>query len=121
MFVVLSVCIMIEKEHWSAPLKWESVPEMSLSPISIVGMILCASRIPAQVENCNMSLQLLRDRLIRESETNWKNLLLVKAMMDKKFPHMSACSFAKFTPQLIVSIFGTFFTYGLLIVNMSVD
>ncbi|GFX37158.1 uncharacterized protein TNCV_199091 [Trichonephila clavipes] len=118
MFVILTTYILLDSEQWSIPLVCESIPGISTVPLTIIGIILCGSRIPSQVEHCNIYLLSLHDQLTSEPKVDRESLILVKAMLNKRFPYMSACSLAKFTPKLIVSIFGSLLTYGLLIVNI---
>ncbi|GFU40884.1 uncharacterized protein NPIL_483791 [Nephila pilipes] len=117
MYVSLATYVLLDEERLTMCIIWESIPEMSLIPASIIGVTLCASKISSQAENCNIYLQTLHDRLICHQKTDWKTFLLVKAMMNKRLPYMSACRIIKFTPAFIISVFGSLFTYGLLILN----
>ncbi|GFU40886.1 uncharacterized protein NPIL_483801 [Nephila pilipes] len=118
MYVSLVTYVLLDAERLTLPVILESVPEISLIPASIIGIILCASKISSQIKNCNICLQSIHDQLIYQTEIDWKTLKLVKAMMDKRLPVMSACDTVKFTPTFIISVFGSFFTYGLLILNL---
>ncbi|GFQ96668.1 uncharacterized protein TNCT_559881 [Trichonephila clavata] len=118
MYVSLATYVLLDAEHITPTIVWESVPQISLIPASVIGITFCASKITSQIKKCDICFQSLHDRLISQPKIDWKTLQLVKAMMKKHLPFMSACHIIKFTPTFIISVFGSLFTYGLLILNL---
>ncbi|GIY05746.1 hypothetical protein CEXT_580651 [Caerostris extrusa] len=103
-------------ELTTTAIAWANAPTALMAPFYVIGITLCASRISSQVKNCNVCLQLLHDRLIYDTLVKGETLQLVKSMINRRFTSMSACS-VEFYANIILSIFGSLLTYGLLILN----
>ncbi|GIY88729.1 uncharacterized protein CDAR_438311 [Caerostris darwini] len=117
MYVSLATFFLFGANELTTAILWANAPTALLAPFYVIGITLCASRISSQIKNCNVCLQILHDRLIYDTLVKGETLQLVKAMMNRRFTSMSACSVVNFTPNIILSIFGSLLTYGLLILN----
>lgn len=96
----------------------ELVPLMVLGPFSIVIVTVGASRISSQVQQSRTLLHSIQDYFVCKHPVDWEAVELLKIMINKPFPTMTAWGIVLLTPHLILSMFGSFLTYGLLIVNL---
>lgn len=117
MFTALSNIINIgEYTTWlTLPL-----PSMILSPCSVMGLTLSASRIQSKYREIHLALQNVHCCLISQEKEkfDWKNVAVVKSILDIPVPTMSASGIVELKPGLILSVFGSLFTYGLLVLNI---
>ncbi|KAF8777230.1 hypothetical protein HNY73_014139 [Argiope bruennichi] len=117
-YLVLVTFFKVENETFSSALYWESVSRLFIGPLSISGVVLCASSIASQVRKIRVSLQMIHSSLLYEADKNHKTLQLVTSMMNTEFPQMTAYGILELKPSLILASLGSVLTYGLLVLNI---
>ncbi|GFU40193.1 uncharacterized protein NPIL_166841 [Nephila pilipes] len=121
MYLALSSYFASDTKAFTATLKWQSVPAMTVVPLSLIGVAMYASNISKEVENMQGNLQDLHNTLVGDLESCRKTLFIVRTMMNTKFPRLTAGSVFELKKGLILSVFGSLFTYGLLVINIKPD
>ncbi|KAG8182050.1 hypothetical protein JTE90_013980 [Oedothorax gibbosus] len=99
----------------------EFLPVTFLSPTLVVAMVLCGSRITTQVKEMQYHLQIILCDLKRAVNRDMETLEMVKIMLDTKFTTMSAGGMVQFTPGLVLSVFGSLLSFGLLMLNITIS
>ncbi|KAG8191910.1 hypothetical protein JTE90_019844 [Oedothorax gibbosus] len=97
---------------------WFSVPALTIIPCSVVGLALSASRVQSKQQDVRAALQNIHNCLVTQTEIRWKSLAVVNSMLKISFSTMSASGIVELKTELILSIFGSLFTYGLLVLNI---
>ncbi|GFW43590.1 uncharacterized protein TNCV_4769421 [Trichonephila clavipes] len=94
----------------------ENAVSFLFSSCSVLWMTVTASEIHIWVRKVSSSFEDLYDKEMAQRPT--RRLAFIKAMADKTIPAMSACGIIYFTRSYILSVFGGFFTYALLFINI---
>lgn len=96
------------------------LPSMVLTPCSVIGLTLSASRVQSKYREIHMALQNVYYCLIsqKKEKFDWNNVAVVKSILDIPVPTMTASGIVELKPGLILSVFGSLFTYGLLVLNI---
>ncbi|GBN48577.1 hypothetical protein AVEN_248710-1 [Araneus ventricosus] len=89
-----------------------------LVALSVIGTVLCASRINTQYKKIATTLTLLKDAQIMQSRRDPVVISCLNSMKEKQFPVMSANGVVELTPSLAFGMFGSLFSYSLLILNL---
>ncbi|KAG8177518.1 hypothetical protein JTE90_026864 [Oedothorax gibbosus] len=97
---------------------WLSAPALVIVPSTVLILTLSAARIRLRVRDIQTTLQNVRHCLVSSSQIEWESVAVVESMLGTSFPKMTACGFVELKHRLILSVFGSLFTYGLLIINM---
>ncbi|GBM47368.1 hypothetical protein AVEN_66114-1 [Araneus ventricosus] len=118
LYGTLSVFVLTKTEDISVPQICENVLIILLVPASIIRLVLSASRISEQNKKIQITILVLKDRLIRQSNTDLETVNQLNLMKERQFPVISAAGFAELSPKFMLSMFGSLFTYGLLIINL---
>ncbi|GBO28839.1 hypothetical protein AVEN_212112-1 [Araneus ventricosus] len=118
MFCSLSDFVLTEEKYFSIPKICENTLIIALVPTSLLGISFCASRIRTHYENVQITLSLLIDALLEENKRYADIILSLNNMKKKSFPVLSACGIADLSPKFMIGLFGSIFTYGLLILNL---
>ncbi|GBN09872.1 hypothetical protein AVEN_31842-1 [Araneus ventricosus] len=118
LYLVLVTYFKIEDRGFSTAVSWECFARLILGSLTVVGVVLCASRISSQVRRIQTSLQLIHNSLMKDEEKNRRVIEVVKSMIDMEFPQMTAYGFVELKPEFIFSAFGSVLTYGLLVLNL---
>ncbi|KAF8773455.1 hypothetical protein HNY73_016118 [Argiope bruennichi] len=113
MFCLLSVFVLTPTENIIEPMISELVLITALAPTSVIGVVLCASRIYVQCQKIQIAIHLLMDSFMRQTNLDNDIMFYVKLMNDKQFPIMTAGGIVDLTPKLMLGLFGSLFTYGL--------
>ncbi|GBN07829.1 hypothetical protein AVEN_15395-1 [Araneus ventricosus] len=87
-------------------------------PSTVIGIIWCASRINAQHQMIQRAIYLLLDSQTKLRKHDTAIISYLNRMKEKQFPIMSSCGFLELTPKLLIGLFGSLFTYGLLFLNL---
>ncbi|GIX91760.1 uncharacterized protein CDAR_5031 [Caerostris darwini] len=119
MYRALATYMVLEDPLVFTALKWDFLPAVIVTPLSLVAFILCASKISLNVLNTRNSLQFIYNQLLCKDFIHSKIVDIAKTMLDTEFPKITSCGIMELKPSLIFSVFGTLFTYGLLIRSMS--
>ncbi|GFY44153.1 uncharacterized protein TNIN_66771 [Trichonephila inaurata madagascariensis] len=96
----------------------ENAVSFLFSSCSVLWMTVTASEIHIWVRKVSSSFEDLYDKEMAQSQRSTRRLAFIKAMADKEIPAMSACGIIYFTRSYILSVFGGFFTYALLFINI---
>ncbi|GFS92925.1 uncharacterized protein NPIL_471881 [Nephila pilipes] len=96
----------------------ENACSFSFSSGSLLWLTVTASEIHVWVKKVSTSLEDLHDKEMARSQRRRRTMSIIKAMADKEIPVMSACGIVYFTRNYILSVFGGFFTYALLFINI---
>ncbi|GBM99836.1 hypothetical protein AVEN_135641-1 [Araneus ventricosus] len=105
---------------------WLSVPQiceiavvLALDPLSVIGIIACSSRINKEYQKCLKAITLLKGRLVMQQSSDREHILQYLAVMqEKQFPTLSAYGVVELNSKFVLGIFGSLFTYSLLILNL---
>ncbi|GBM14799.1 hypothetical protein AVEN_255865-1 [Araneus ventricosus] len=89
-----------------------------MMPLSVIAIFLCASRINAYFEKIRTAIVLLEDRLVTEGNYDADVAYYLRSMREKSFPIMSACGVVELTPNVMIGMFASIFSYSLLILNL---
>ncbi|GIY87563.1 uncharacterized protein CDAR_224551 [Caerostris darwini] len=84
----------------------------------LTSLILCCSGIPEYMIKIKSTLAALIDRHQVSDLTLGREIRLLERMEKKEIIYLSACDMVYFRKEFLLSAFGTFLTYSLLIVNM---
>ncbi|GFT24293.1 uncharacterized protein NPIL_161291 [Nephila pilipes] len=118
MYIALSTYFATDSQAFTASLQWQSVPAMTVVPMSLIIVTMYASRVSKEVENMQENLQDLHNLLVCDLESCRKTLLIIRTMMETNFPSLTAGGVFELKRGLILSVFGSLFTYGLLVINI---
>ncbi|GFY59822.1 uncharacterized protein TNIN_178121 [Trichonephila inaurata madagascariensis] len=118
LFVILITFVVLDSNSFSSIHIWECIPRLILVPWIIVGVVLCGARVSSQIHRIQIGMQLIHNNLECNFETNRKTIQLVKSIMATDFPKMTAFGIFTIKPGLILSIFGSVLTYGLLVLSI---
>ncbi|GFU10535.1 uncharacterized protein NPIL_102841 [Nephila pilipes] len=119
MYISLAYCIVFQFKDRYFAILWYVISSSVLPLFSVVGVILCASKISEEIVLIRTNLQLLYNTWVNESDADNKILLLMRTMITTKFPNMTAGNIMDLKLGLIFSLFGSLFTYGLLILSVT--
>ncbi|GFU31004.1 uncharacterized protein NPIL_244131 [Nephila pilipes] len=119
MYTALANFVIFKNQDQFYAIVWHCLAAITIVPAVLIGIILCAGRISCQARLIHTNLQQIHNTLIRKSEDNWESVLLVRSMMMTEFPVMTAANIMDLKHGVILSVFGTLFTYGLLIININ--
>ncbi|GIX68234.1 uncharacterized protein CEXT_170461 [Caerostris extrusa] len=117
--VVLIIFFKLENKGLSDVIIWESGFRLVLGSLIIIAVVLCASRISFQIRRFRSILQIIHNYLLRNEDSTFKTLQLIRTMMNMEFPRMTAGGILDLEPVLILSVFGSVLTYGLLVINIT--
>ncbi|GFT51341.1 uncharacterized protein TNCV_4954751 [Trichonephila clavipes] len=115
MYKALATYIAVDNAILFSALIWDCVPAVTLMPLCLVGIIMSAARISSRISGIQASLQMNHNVLLNRDCLNLKTTELLRAMLKTEFPKMTSGGIMELKPGLIFSVFGTLFTYGLLI------
>ncbi|GFV68634.1 uncharacterized protein TNCV_2274971 [Trichonephila clavipes] len=118
MYIALSTYFATDAKAFTASLQWQSVPAMTVVPVCLISMTMYASKVSKEIETMQGNLQDIYNSSVRDSESYRKTLRIVRAMLKTKFPRLTAGSVFELKLGLILSVFGSLFTYGLLVINI---
>ncbi|GFV68635.1 uncharacterized protein TNCV_2274981 [Trichonephila clavipes] len=121
MYIALSSYFATDAKAFTATLKWQSVPAMTVVPVGLISVAMYASKISKEVETMQENLQDLYNSSVVDVEPCRETLQIIRAMMNTKFPCLTAGSVFELKRGLILSVFGSLFTYGLLVINIKSD
>ncbi|GIY71507.1 uncharacterized protein CDAR_604871 [Caerostris darwini] len=76
-------------------------------------------KISFQIRRFRSILQIIHNGLLRNEDSTFKTLQLIRTMMNMEFPRMTAGGVLDLEPVLILSVFGSVLTYGLLVINIT--
>ncbi|GFU34085.1 uncharacterized protein NPIL_103921 [Nephila pilipes] len=119
MYISLAYCIVFQFKDRYFAILWYVISSSVLPLFSVVGVILCASKISEEIVLIRTNLQLLYNTWVNESNADNKILLLMRTMITTKFPIMTVGNIMDLKLGLIFSLFGSLFTYGLLILSVT--
>ncbi|GBM55560.1 hypothetical protein AVEN_74520-1 [Araneus ventricosus] len=118
MFCTIAMFVLTRAEHFSTPHLFETALIIIMAIPSVVGTVLCGSRINTQYQKTQTAIVFLKDRLIKQAYYDETIVCYLNLMIDKEFPIMSACGIVQLTPNFMLGMFGSLFTYSLLILNL---
>ncbi|KAF8773243.1 hypothetical protein HNY73_015918 [Argiope bruennichi] len=118
LFCFLSDYMLTEDKDLSIPKICENIFIIVSVPSSLFGISFCASGIRERHEKLQSTLSLLIDTLLEDHESFAGVILSLNNMRKKPFPVLSAGDIADMSPKFMISLIGTIFTYGLLILNL---
>ncbi|KAF8774612.1 hypothetical protein HNY73_017144 [Argiope bruennichi] len=118
LYCSLAMFLLMKKEDFTIPQIIESCLVVTLIPASIIGVVYGASRISHVCQKIEMSLLLTRDKLSRQCVSNQDSIRFLDLMITKKLPRMTAFGLGELTPNFVLSMFGSLFTYSLLVLNL---
>lgn len=118
MYVALASFVKLDGRTIAASTIWMCTPVLTVTPCSTIALTLSASRIQFKYKEIQIALHNLYHRLVSQKKVEWKSVIVVKGMLETSFPIMSASGIVELKPELILSVFGSLFTYGLLVVNI---
>ncbi|GFQ74917.1 uncharacterized protein TNCT_654511 [Trichonephila clavata] len=121
MYKALATYIAVDNAIIFSALIWDCVPAITLMPLCLVGVTMSASRISSSISDIQASLQMNHNVLLNKDRLNLKTTELLRAMLKTEFPKMTSGGIMELKPGLIFSVFGTLFTYGLLIRSVKKD
>ncbi|CAL1287174.1 unnamed protein product, partial [Larinioides sclopetarius] len=109
-YLVLVAFFKVEDESFFGALRWESILRLSMGPLSITAVVLCASRISSNIRKIRTCLQMIHSSLLYNADENHKTLQLIAAMMNVEFPQMTAYGVLELKPSLILTSLGSVLT-----------
>ncbi|GBN99017.1 hypothetical protein AVEN_69208-1 [Araneus ventricosus] len=109
---------MLQREGISPANAWEMMPVMVATPLSIICVTLCCWRITTKIKNCVTSLEEIQTDKALEGKIQKETFRCLESMLSKRFPLFSACNIASLDPKLNFTVFGSLFTYGLLLLSL---
>ncbi|KAF8773136.1 hypothetical protein HNY73_015820 [Argiope bruennichi] len=118
MYIALASFVLFNFNSAPISIKWQWIPAVTLIPASLIGINLCASKISSQIGSIQANLQSIRSNLFRRSKVHERTITLLGMMMETKFSTMTAGGILELRRELILSVFGSLFTYGLLIISI---
>lgn len=118
MYVALAFFMNSSGKMPTASVIWVTMPSLTVIPLSVIIFTLSASRIGAKVKEVQFTLQSIHDSWISRDKIDWQSLEILKSMMGTSFPTISAYGIVELKPGLILTVFGSLFTYGLLVQNI---
>ncbi|KAF8773244.1 hypothetical protein HNY73_015919 [Argiope bruennichi] len=118
LFCFLSDFMLTEEKDFSIPKICENIFIIVSAPCSLFGISFCASGIRERHEKLQATLSLLIDTLLEDHKSFAGVILSLNNMKKKAFPVLSAGGIADLSPKFMISLIGTIFTYGLLILNL---
>lgn len=118
MFTAISMLLLNEVSSFP-PLYLEVMYMLVLSACSTLFMCVSAAEVDIILREMRTEFKELYERELHSARLNLKNALLIKAMADKDIQPMSSCNTVFFTRNYIISVFGGFLTYALLIININ--
>ncbi|GIZ01586.1 uncharacterized protein CEXT_766871 [Caerostris extrusa] len=90
----------------------------STGVVFLTSLTLCCSKIPESMIKIKSTLAALIDRHQVNDLSVGREIRLLERMEKKEIIYLSAGDMVYFRKEFLLSAFGTFLTYGLLIVNM---
>lgn len=118
MYVALAFFMNSSGKMPTASVIWVTIPSLTVIPLSVIIFTLSASRIGAKIKEVQFTLQSIHNIWISRDKIDLQSLEIVKSMMGISFPTISAYGIVELKPGLILSVFGSLFTYGLLVQNI---
>ncbi|GIY76328.1 uncharacterized protein CDAR_446861 [Caerostris darwini] len=119
LYLVLVILFKLDNRGFTDVITWESIFRLVMGSLTVIAVVLCASRISCQNHRFRSILQLTHTCMLPHKENSNKVLLLVRAMLSMEFPRMTACGVLHLEPVLILSVLGSVLTYGLLVLNIT--
>ncbi|GIY87557.1 uncharacterized protein CDAR_224501 [Caerostris darwini] len=86
--------------------------------VLLISLTLCCSRIPESMIKIKSTIAALIDKYQVSDLTSGREIRMLERMEKKEIIYLSACDMVYFRKDFLMSAFGTFLTYGLLIENM---
>ncbi|GIX68229.1 uncharacterized protein CEXT_170421 [Caerostris extrusa] len=111
LYLVLVILFKLDNRGFTDVITWESIFTLVMPSLTVIAVVLCASRISCQNHRFRSILQLTHNCMLPNKENSNKALLLVRAMLSMKFPRMTACGVLHLEPILILSVFGAVLTH----------
>ncbi|GBO38981.1 hypothetical protein AVEN_195930-1 [Araneus ventricosus] len=118
MFNNVATFFLLDDTALHLPFLLENGVCLIFSAYSVLSMSLIASETCIQAQKLSKCFENLYEEEMARPKPLLRNLSIIKAMTDKEIPVMSACSVVYFTRSFILSVFGGFFTYALLFINI---
>lgn len=114
-FIALSSMMIIKNlEIYS---KFEITVSCVAGTCKLVALSLCASLIPQYMTEIRFIAEKLVDRYAKQPVKKFDDIFYLKRIERKESIYMTACDVVDYDKNLILSVFGALFTYGLLIIN----
>lgn len=118
MYVGLFAFIIVPNKYMFKSTLMECVPSVSLAPVALISVVVSASKISKQSGRIRELLQLMYNNYIENAAIEKETKILLKAMLNTTFPTMTTYGLMELKPGLTLSIFGSLFTYALLILSV---
>ncbi|GFT70356.1 uncharacterized protein NPIL_247061 [Nephila pilipes] len=97
------------------------LPEIYISAITgvlvVCSLTICSTKIPQYMMDIRTTVRLLINKYEENDLRSEKEFRLLCRMEENDEIYLSACGMVSFQKSLLLSAFGTFFTYALLIEN----
>ncbi|KAF8782907.1 hypothetical protein HNY73_013140 [Argiope bruennichi] len=119
LFWTMSIFFLTRKEDFDTPMITTNAVIIILVPFSIVGTVLCAFRISTEYKKVHAELLIQKDILVKHASSDPNNDRFLDVMLQKQFPQLMAAYCVELTPKLILGLWGSLFTYGMLILNIT--
>lgn len=114
-FIALSSMMLIKNlETYS---KFEITVSCVAGTCKLVALSLCASLIPQYMTEIRFIAEKLVERHAKQPIKKFEDIFYLKRIERKESIYMTACDVVDYDKNLILSVFGAMFTYGLLIIN----
>ncbi|GBM37043.1 hypothetical protein AVEN_31879-1 [Araneus ventricosus] len=118
MYCALALFVVYHKDYYPLPTITDWFMSLILGTASLSGLIMCASKINTEFNRIQKTALFLKDELMKEQVQDAVALDCVNALMEKQFPVMTASGFVDLTPDSLLGMIGSLFTYTLLILNL---
>ncbi|GBM43984.1 hypothetical protein AVEN_187586-1 [Araneus ventricosus] len=118
MFCSIAIFVRNSTRDMSAPILCRSVLILSMAPLSVIGVVLCASRINRYCQDIQIVITLVRDKLVCKGSYDAASVSYINLMKQKLFPVISACSALELTLNFVLGMFGSLLSYSLLILSL---
>ncbi|GBO21020.1 hypothetical protein AVEN_57675-1 [Araneus ventricosus] len=118
MFCAIAMFFQKSMEKTPTPVLCRSGLILLLAPASIIGLVLCASRISKQRQEIQMIFMLLKDRSIGQGHYGADIMSCLDSVTEKQLPIMTASGVVQLTPNVALGMFGSLFSYSLLILSL---
>ncbi|GFY70655.1 uncharacterized protein TNIN_321051 [Trichonephila inaurata madagascariensis] len=97
------------------------LPEIYISASAgaaiICSLTLCCSKIPKYILQIKTTARVLINKSVTKALKNEQDIHLLRGIEKSDVLYFAACGMVQFQKSLLLSSFGTFFTYALLIEN----
>ncbi|GBN34111.1 hypothetical protein AVEN_112295-1 [Araneus ventricosus] len=118
MFYTIAVFVLRNYQTIPVALICRALMILLMTPASVIAVVLYATRINAFCKKIETEIKLLNDKLIVQGYCDGDTLCYLNSMNEKQFPVMSACGVTELKPNITLRMFGSLFSYSLLILNL---